>query len=144
MTAPNTQTTQLTKFWGDFNQDAIMSSMPAPIAGVAGNQTIAANSGIIGGLLSHTPTANVTLTLDTAANFVTQIFGSGPAVNTAANQGAYFDFTIVNLGSTANTADTLAAGTGGTTSGNMTISLSTSASFRVLFTSNAAYTVYRK
>lgn len=88
---------------------------------------------ILGGIVTSTTAAAVTGTTDT-----------GTLIDAATTfaVGDSFDFTIINTGGT--NAFTLAGGTGVTIVGSATVALSTSASFRLLKTAAATFSIYRK
>ena len=136
MTAPNSQTTSLARSLSDMNSDALLG-MNIPTAIGSANATVAA-ANLTNTILTTTNSANITLTTDTAANISTLIGGSGRPVNTS------FQFTI-QANAAANTAITLAAGTGVTITGNATITAGTSGTFAGVLTSATipTFTVYR-
>jgi len=89
---------------------------------------------VLGGLILQDPNGGAcTTTLPTA----TLLAGALPGVNA----GTAFEFTIRNTAN-ANETITVAAGTGGTESGTMTIGQNNTKRFLVVFTSKTAYTVY--
>lgn len=103
----------------------------------AGNNTYL-TSDVLGGLISRDCNGGArTDTMPTAAALVAAING--------AMVGTSFEFTIKNISGTA-VALTVAAGSGGTTSGTMTIAQSNAKIFMVVFTNvtpgSEAYTVY--
>jgi hypothetical protein len=94
------------------------------------DQTLSATDMVDNKMFSITPTTTRTLTTDTAANIISQ-FGS--------TVGEYFDFTIIDLNVTNDL--TLAAGSGVTLVGHMTIRAS-SGTFRCRVDSGSAVTIY--
>jgi hypothetical protein len=94
---------------------------------------------VLGGLILRDPNGGArTDTLPTAALLLAAIQNEGQF-----EAGTSFEFTIRNTADAAETI-TVAAGTGGTTSGTMTIAQNNSKRFVVVFTntSTAAYTIY--
>ena len=89
---------------------------------------------VLGGLILRDPAGGArTDTLPTAALLAAALPG--------VVAGTAFEFTIRNTADASETI-TVAAGTGGTTSGTMTIAQNNSKRFLVVFTSASAYTVY--
>ena len=94
---------------------------------------------VLGGLILQDPSGGaVTTTLPTAAELAAAIRNDAPSLAT----GTSFEFTIRNNDGGAGETITVAAGTGGTTSGTMTIATLNTKRFLVVFTSNSAYTLY--
>ena len=141
MTAPNTQTSYISKLIGDFNPDGLFyacnASIPANYA--AGNQTLLA-ADLVGGMIKQIAANNSTpaLTTDTGANVAALLPGGVNAQN-----GTAFWFTIVNLG-LGNGTQTLTAGTGWTLVGNATVPIATSGTWRAVYNGNSTFTAIRE
>ena len=125
-----------------FSSLAFPRIVPATVATATAVTLTAAQ--ILGGLILQAPSGGaVTTTLPTLALLLAAI--NGVAVGTS------FEFTIRNTADASETI-TVAAGTGGTTSGTMTIAQSNSKRFLVVFTTTTSepvgygvpdgYTVY--
>lgn len=145
MTAPNTETTNLTRNLSDGNPDGYMLQGQRITALANANATLTAAQ-IINAIITMTHDANYTLTTDTYANFANAL-GVSPLRSVPANSS--FDFTILANGATANTLITLAAGTGVSILGNavagqvVATPASKSATFRAVFNANSTMTIYR-
>jgi hypothetical protein len=101
---------------------------------------------VLGGMLLRDPNgAGRTDTLPTAALLLAALKGDALHELDGPDAGASFEFVIRNTADAAETI-TVAAGTGGTTSGTMTIAQNNSKLFLVVFTNikpgSEAYTVY--
>lgn len=136
MTAPNVQTTNLTKFFGDGNPDGELFGPKVITTLTPGNATVTANQ-LVNGIATMLQTANGTITTDTYANIANQVGTNRIPLN------GYFEFTLICANSAANTALTLAGGTGVTITGNATVPLLTSATYDFVFNSNGTITAYR-
>lgn len=144
MTAPNTETTTLSKSIGDSSPDGMYFSGFKLVALANANATLTANQ-MVDSMITMTHDANYTLTTDTYANIANQVFGSSNKVL----PNSYFYMTILANGATANTVITLAAGTGVSLLGNMTCGqvVATpavkSATYCCVFNANSTMTIYR-
>lgn len=140
MTAPNTQTTYLTRSLGDSNPDGLIMNGFKLTAMANANATLTAAQ-MVNAVVTMTHDANYTLTTDTYANIANAI-GAVPA-------NSFFDMTVLANGATANTVITLAAGTGVSIVGNATCGqvIATpaikSASYRCVMNANNTMTIYR-
>lgn len=123
-------------------RDPRLQSLSFPLIAVSTLTTAGAltltTAQVLGGLiLRDTSGANRTDTMPTASDLLDSIQG--------AMVGTAFEFTIRNTADAAETI-TVAAGTGGTTSGTMTIAQNNSKRFAVVFTNvtsgSEAYTIY--
>ena len=145
MTAPNTETTNLTRNLGDGNPDGLISQGFRLTAMANANATLTAAQ-MINAIVTMTHDANYTLTTDTYANIANAV-GVSPLRTVPAN--SFFDMTILANGATANTVITLAAGTGVSILGNATCGqvvatpATKSASYRCVFNANSTMTIYR-
>ena len=104
-----------------------------------GVNTTYTSAQILGGLILRNPSAGVTDTLPTATDLINTL----RSFTKDAYIGMSFEFTIQNGSGGANTI-TVAAGTGGTTNGTMTIAQNNMKRFKIVITNvaNPAYTVY--
>jgi len=132
-----------------FGTGGLIKNQATPTALADADATVTI-SNLLTHILSGTPTTNRTITLPTAANVVSGITGC--------EVGDCIDFSIINNSTDANEADIiLAAGTGGSTDGNLTVSSKSnlagtyesagSGIFRLridnVTASSEAYTLYR-
>lgn len=143
MTAPNTETTVLTRNLGDGNPDGLlMQGVKVTTLAATGAQTLTA-ANMVNGVFIIGQTANLTATTDTYANLANQVGSTLRPV--PAN--TFFTFTITSNSSTANTAVTIAGGTGVTINGNANLgtlaALAPSATYMAVFTANSTVVCYR-
>lgn len=134
MTAPNTQTTNLTKYLGDGNPDQSVAPVftPCTVTALADAAATLTAAQLMGGMFTITPGAGRALTLDTAANLATSLGGAMAA-------GISFSFTVVCL---AAFAATITTATGWTLVGSMAVN-NVAGTFKVVVTSATTATCYR-
>lgn len=151
MTAPNTETTNLSRNLGDGNPDAMLSQGQRITAMANANATLTAAQ-MVNAIITMTHDANYTLTTDTYANIANAVgsgFGNANSTVRTVPANTFFDMTILANGATANTLITLAAGTGVNLLGNMVAGqvvatpATKSASYRCVFNANSTITIYR-
>jgi hypothetical protein len=123
-------------------QPALKETTPSTDANDADGSLTAAE--LLGGIITRSGLAAPrTDTLDTAANIVSAIWPS-PSVGQVPEVGCTLQFSVIN---TSGQSVTLAAGTGGSTAGNLTVAAGVSGLFAVrldnVTTSSEAYTLYR-
>lgn len=146
MTAPNTQTTYLTKMLPDMNIDGAvgpMAKFPVVVTAVTDGAATLTAAQLIGGLFTTTTTAARAWTLDTYANVSANLAGyQALTANNAPANGVAFQFTILN---TAANNVTLTASAGWTLTGVMTVSAASGTFLAVMGTGagNAAGNIYR-
>jgi len=151
MTAPNTETTNLSRNLGDGNPDGMLNQGQKITALANANATLTAAQ-MINAIITMTHDANYTLTTDTYANIANAVGSSFANANTTTRQvtaNSYFDMSILANGATANTLITLAAGTGVTVMGNavcgqvVATPAQKTATYRCVFNANSTLTIYR-
>lgn len=125
---------------GDGNSNEVRLGTQGAPADLTNTATVTAAQ-LATGILSGTPTAAATYTLPTVALW--------EALITNAKTNSSFDFYVINLATTNTYAITLAAGTGWTMSGEVTVTendgddANSSGHFRARKTGSAAWTCYR-
>jgi hypothetical protein len=145
MTAPNTETTTLSRSITDFNPDGLLSQ--AKLTALANANATLTAAQMVNAIVTMTHDANYTVTTDTYANIANQI---GYGTLRAVPAGATFDMTLIANGATANTVITLAGGTGVTLVGNtahgqtVATPIIKSGTWTFMFNANSTITAYRR
>jgi hypothetical protein len=147
MTAPNTETTTLTRNLGDGNPDGLVfQGVKTTALTVSTSATLTANQ-MVNGVFTFGNSGNMTLTTDTAANIIAQV-GYGTLRAEPANSFFYttIAMTAANWGG-ANAA-TMAGGTGVNLTGNLLMgNIANAAQFSLTYmfviNSNGTVTGYR-
>lgn len=117
-----------------FSGGVVYNYQPTPTAKTTTAVTLT-TAELLTGIITSTQTAATTFTLPTGT-----LMDSGVSASIANNES--FDWSIINLGSTSG-AVTVAVATAHTVVGNMSVAISTSATFRSRRTAAATWVTYR-